>query len=529
MTYTVLARKYRPKSFASLVGQESAVRTLSNALTKNRLHHAYLLTGTRGVGKTTLGRILAKCFNCHAGVSATPCGTCASCQEIDSGHSLDLIEIDAASNTKVEDTRSLLDNVQYAPSRDRYKIYLIDEVHMLSNHSFNALLKTLEEPPEHVKFILATTDPQKLPITILSRCLQFNLRAMPATQIQAHLTDVLQQEKISAEPSALLALSHAAKGSMRDALSLLDQAIAFSNGKVTADDVHIMLGDIQSQHLIDILQALQHSNANQLLQCINTIAARAIDYQQALDALLSLLHHIALAQSIPDSITADQPDAASITAFASAFSKEHIQLLYQIALLGQRDLPLAPAPNVGFEMVLLRMLSFAPNNTTQPLTTATKATAPTTAAAPVAAKPAVAQPVAVNPAPAKSATGDQSWEQLVAQANLSGMTKVLATHCALKKLSEQELELIVDPSHGAMASPAQQQKLQAALEPVLGRAIRVKITVSEQTQDTPAKKQQRASDEKQQQAVENISNDPNVQEFMNQFGAHIQPELIISK
>ena len=356
MSYQVLARKWRPQNFKQMVGQEHVLRALMNALDSDRLHHAYLFTGTRGVGKTTIARILAKCLNCETGVTSTPCGECNSCKEIAAGNFLDLIEVDAASRTKVEDTRELLENVQYAPTRARFKVYLIDEVHMLTGHSFNALLKTLEEPPPHVKFLFATTDPQKLPATILSRCLQFNLKRMPVDMITGHLEYLLGQESINFEPSSLRLLARAADGSMRDALSLLDQAIAFSGSELTDSAVRDMLGTISHEPLIDLLSLIIAGEGATLLQRVEDLSSVTPDFDAATDALISLLHQLAVQQVVPDAIN----DEDSIRELANKMSKEEVQLFYQIALQGRRDLPLSPDPRSGFEMLLLRMMSFRP-------------------------------------------------------------------------------------------------------------------------------------------------------------------------
>ena len=356
MSYQVLARKWRPQNFKQMVGQEHVLRALMNALDSDRLHHAYLFTGTRGVGKTTIARILSKCLNCETGVTSTPCGECNSCKEIAAGNFLDLIEVDAASRTKVEDTRELLENVQYAPTRARFKVYLIDEVHMLTGHSFNALLKTLEEPPPHVKFLFATTDPQKLPATILSRCLQFNLKRMPVDMITGHLEYLLEQETIQYEASSLRLLARAADGSMRDALSLLDQAIAFSGSALTDSAVRDMLGTISHEPLIDVLSLLLAGEGATLLQRVEDLSSVTPDFDAATDALISLLHQLAVQQVVPDAIN----DEDSIRELANKMTKEEVQLFYQIALQGRRDLPLSPDPRSGFEMLLLRMMSFRP-------------------------------------------------------------------------------------------------------------------------------------------------------------------------
>jgi DNA polymerase-3 subunit gamma/tau len=360
MSYQVLARKWRPRTFREMVGQEHVLKALINALDHNRLHHAYLFTGTRGVGKTTIARILAKCLNCEAGVSSEPCGSCNACMGIAEGRFIDLIEVDAASRTKVEDTRELLENVQYAPTAGRYKVYLIDEVHMLSTHSFNALLKTLEEPPPHVKFLLATTDPQKLPATILSRCLQFNLKNMTPERIVGHLQHVLDKEMVTYEEQALWQLGRAADGSMRDALSLTDQAIAFGSGKLSDADVGIMLGSIDQSAIQGVLQALAAADGAQVLSAVRLLSEHAPDFAAALEQLLSLLHRVAIAQAVPDAIDNSFGDADQIAQLAKQLAAEDVQLFYQIALNGRRDLPLAPDPRSGFEMVLLRMLAFKP-------------------------------------------------------------------------------------------------------------------------------------------------------------------------
>ncbi len=360
MSYQVLARKWRPRSFREMVGQAHVLKALINALDSQRLHHAYLFTGTRGVGKTTIARILAKCLNCETGVSSTPCGQCSVCREIDEGRFVDLIEVDAASRTKVEDTRELLDNVQYAPSRGRFKVYLIDEVHMLSSHSFNALLKTLEEPPPHVKFLLATTDPQKLPVTILSRCLQFSLKNMPPERVVEHLNHVLGAENIPFEDDALWLLGRAADGSMRDAMSLTDQAIAFGEGKVMAADVRAMLGTLDHGQVYGVLHALLEGDARALLEAVRQLAEQGPDWNGVLAEILNVLHRVAIAQALPEAIDNGQGDRERVLGLAQVLPAEDVQFYYQMGLIGRRDLPLAPDPRSGFEMVLLRMLAFRP-------------------------------------------------------------------------------------------------------------------------------------------------------------------------
>lgn len=428
MSYQVLARKWRPRSFREMVGQTHVLKALINALDSQRLHHAYLFTGTRGVGKTTIARIIAKCLNCETGISSTPCGTCSVCREIDEGRFVDLIEVDAASRTKVEDTRELLDNVQYSPSRGRFKVYLIDEVHMLSTSSFNALLKTLEEPPPHVKFLLATTDPQKLPVTVLSRCLQFSLKNMPPERVVEHLTHVLTAENVPFEDDALWLLGRAADGSMRDAMSLTDQAIAFGEGKVLAADVRAMLGTLDHGQVYGVLHALIEGDARALIEAVRHLAEQGPDWNGVLSEMLNVLHRVAIAQALPEAVDNGQGDRERVLQLAQALPAEDVQFYYQMGLIGRRDLPLAPEPRGGFEMVLLRMLAFrpagaddAPKVTLKPLgisqatadsqqnpVAGTAMPAPVVSApviAPVAQAPVVTAPVEPSPVvPAPSVT-----------------------------------------------------------------------------------------------------------------------------
>src|SRR5262245_58442336 len=424
MSYLALARKWRPRSFAELVGQDHVRVALGNALTQGRVHHAFLFTGTRGVGKTTLACILSKCLNCETGVTATPCGVCPACREIDEGRFVDLIEVDAASRTKVDDTRELLENVQYAPTRGRFKVYLVDEVHMLSTHSFNALLKTLEEPPPHVKFLLATTDPQKLPVTVLSRCLQFNLKRLPAGLIAEHLARVLDAEKIAHDPAAVRLVAQAADGSMRDALSLTDQLIAFGGGKVEEGSARAMLGTIDRDHVAKLARALATGDAAKVLDTARSLEEFSPDYGGVLDELASLLTRVALRQLVPNYEGDEIFDPGLLAELAGALGGEDVQLYYQTAILGRRDLPFAPDPRTGFEMTLVRMLAFRPAG-------GAGATAGTTSSArsqPGAAAPASA-PI-VRPASAGPIDPVQ-WSRVIGDLDVSGAARQLATNCAL--------------------------------------------------------------------------------------------------
>ena len=418
MTYQVLARKWRPKRFADLVGQEHVVRALSNALIEQRLHHAYLLTGTRGVGKTTIARILAKSLNCETGVGAEPCGVCAACRQIDAGRFVDLLEIDAASNTGIDNIREVLDNAQYAPSVGRFKVYIIDEVHMLSKSAFNAMLKTLEEPPAHVKFILATTDPQKVPVTVLSRCLQFSLRNMTPQQVAAHLAHVLDTEQVSYEPAALTLLGRAASGSMRDALSLLDQAIAYGIGEVREEGVRAMLGAVDRRYLFTLLAALADGDGAALMTEAEQLAARSIGFDSALHEMAQLLYQITLAQTVPAALAADEPERDAILALAGVLPPSDVQLYYQIAITGRRDLALAPDEHAGFNMALLRMLAFHPANlpASAPAPVSAAAVPPSAAPSAPAAKPAAAAPPA---SPAASAPASASQDSAGARGVLA--------------------------------------------------------------------------------------------------------------
>jgi DNA polymerase-3 subunit gamma/tau len=435
MSYLVLARKWRPKSFADTVGQEHVLKALVNALDSGRLHHAYLFTGTRGVGKTTIARILAKALNCEKGVSSEPCGECGACMEIDEGRFVDLIEVDAASKTKVDDTRDLLDNVQYAPSRGRYKVYLIDEVHMLSTSSFNALLKTLEEPPPHVKFLLATTDPQRLPVTVLSRCLQFNLKRLTPKLIQDRLAYICEAENIEAETPALAMLARAADGSLRDALSLLDQAIAYCGGKVDEQSLALMLGTIDRDHVVRLLRYLAEDDAAAIIDLVAELDEQFPDYARLLEDLARMLQRIAVYQLVGSADVDDDIAEKLLSELAGLFEPADIQLFYQTALMGRRDLPLAPDPRSGAEMTLLRMLAFKPASDNAASSgsggSADQQATPRPRKAPPAAKPAAR--AASPPEAGANNWQDPDWGGLMGQLGLTGSLRMLAGNCALDK------------------------------------------------------------------------------------------------
>ncbi|MBA2654408.1 MAG: DNA polymerase III subunit gamma/tau [Gammaproteobacteria bacterium] len=532
MNYQVLARKWRPDSFETLVGQSHVIRALTNALNNQRLHHAYLFTGTRGVGKTTFGRILAKCLNCEIGITSKPCNQCSSCKAITSGRFIDLIEVDAASRTKVEDTRELLENVAYAPTSGRFKVYLIDEVHMLSTHSFNALLKTLEEPPPHVKFFLATTDPQKLPITVLSRCLQFHLKCLAPELITQRLADILQQENLPFEEEALTRLAYAAEGSMRDALSLLDQAIAFSNGNISVQDIKMMLSTIEATYIYEILDALAEQHAQNLIALTHSLAEKSIDFTNALEELLSLLHQIAIAQFVKESDVGAW-DKDKIQQFSRALSPEDVQLFYQIALIGRKDLPLAPTPRIGFEMVLLRMLAFHPSSIIPPTKNADQENK-TPIAPKIESRPEVAEHVSDEPlkVPASAVTTKtipnltNDWQEILPHLNLTGMTAALASHCVVKKMTNDEIVLAIDPTRAVLLNKKQEERVGQALRDYFQRSLQLTIQTGELHMDTPAARDQHEQSQRKSAAEESIQKDPNVQKMIEMFDAKILPGSI---
>jgi DNA polymerase III subunit gamma/tau len=530
MSYVVLARKWRPKRFSEMVGQEHVLRALSNALDSGKVHHAFLFTGTRGVGKTTVARILAKSLNCEtAGVSSNPCGVCAACREIDEGRFVDLIEVDAASRTKVDDTRDLLDNVQYAPSRGRYKVYLIDEVHMLSNHSFNALLKTLEEPPPHVKFLLATTDPQKLPVTVLSRCLQFSLKRLPAALIGERLKFIAAAENLVSEPAAIALLARAADGSMRDALSLLDQLIAFGGGAVNEANARSMLGTIDRGHVGRLIEAVSRGDGAALLAEVKELDRDAPDYDRALVELAALLQRVAIVQIVPEAAQLDEEfDVALLSKLAKAISPEDAQLYYQIALGGRRDLNMAPEPRIGFEMTLLRMLAFRPESGAQPV----KAGRATSVAA-LTDSPAVSASVAASSAPGASALEARltsidagNWPAVVEAAALSGMVRQLALNCVPGSFENSLLTLRLDQAAADRRTRPIEEKLVQGLSKYLGRDIRIAFETAESALNSPARQRVQAEQDRVARAASAFESDPAVKGLRERFGADVDAASI---
>jgi DNA polymerase-3 subunit gamma/tau len=522
MSYLALARKWRPRTFAELAGQEHVRVALGNALTQGRVHHAFLFTGTRGVGKTTIARILSKCLNCETGVTATPCGKCAACREIDEGRFVDLIEVDAASRTKVDDTRELLENVQYAPTRGRFKVYLVDEVHMLSTHSFNALLKTLEEPPPHVKFLLATTDPQKLPVTVLSRCLQFNLKRLPVALILEHLVKVLDAEKIAHEPAAVRLVAQAADGSMRDALSLTDQLIAFGGGKVDEKSARDMLGAIDRDHVSKLARALATGDAAQLLECARSLEEFSPDYGQVLDDLASLLTRVALRQLVPAYEGDEIHDPALLRELATGISAEDVQLYYQTAILGRRDLAYAPDARTGFEMTLVRMLAFRPAGGAGAGASPGGAARPSSASA-GAASSTTAAPTVVRPASAGPIDPVQ-WSRVIGDLDVSGAARQLATHCALLEHRGNTLRLAIDSR--VPRTPPQVEKLQQALARYLGGPVKLEFEEAAGAIESPAQNGERRKAEALDAARRSLEEDPMVRELKSRFGATLHPESV---
>jgi len=520
MSYQVLARKLRPATFDALVGQEHVVRALRHALDSDRLHHAYLFTGTRGVGKTTIARVLAKSLNCEQGVSSTPCGVCSICREVAENRFVDLIEVDAASRTKVDDTRELLENAQYLPTRGRYKVYLIDEVHMLSTASFNALLKTLEEPPPHVKFLLATTDPKKVPLTVLSRCLQFQLRNIAPERIAVHLAEALAGEQVDYEPAALDAIAAAARGSMRDALSITDQAIAYGQGAVRFQDVTDMLGLVGRDQVGAVMVALATGDARRLLELTAELAEQAVDFQDLLAEIIAALHRAAVDQALAGGAAA---------AGAAGLAPEVVQLYYQIALMGYRDLQFAPDPRSGLEMTLLRMLAFAPDEAQAKRVPATVGP-PGPASAAGDEGPALGRadgaidkgavltgnPVAPEPRSAQGVV----WHELAARLDLGGVARMIADHSDLVGAGDGLIRLRLDASHDTLLSDAPVAAIQRAVI-AAGLDVRVEVEVGPVAGETPARRLQRLRRERQQAAEQTLATDSHVQTLLSEFGGRI--------
>ncbi len=533
----VLARKWRPKDFSNLIGQDHIIKALTNALEQKRLHHAYLFTGTRGVGKTTIARILAKALNCELGITSNPCGNCSPCIEIDRGNFIDLVELDAASNTQVDNMRELLENALYAPTYARYKVYIIDEVHMLSKSAFNAMLKTLEEPPDHVKFILATTDPQKIPVTVLSRCLQFNLKQIPLTLIAAHLKYVLDQEEILCDETSLQLLARAAQGSMRDALSILDQAIIFGKGKIKESDVHSMLGTIDQVYLYDLLEAIIQKNGAELLNIADGIEAKSLSFDIALQEMAGLLHNLALVQIVPQIINENLSEYKQIVSLSKRLSPEDLQLYYQIVLQGRADLGLAPDEYAGFTMTLIRMLAFVPENSLEDTKTSATPSAKNLKEQSPCTNNKIntnsnssleqADPTVLNDITAQNTDSyntyqsDNDWPSLVNQLELNGMARMLAQNCEIKTYSKDDIELCLLSEHKHLLEKKYQDKVQAALNKHFGKRINLKFSVGKITGITPAELDNREKQMKQQQAITAIETDPVVRELVDSFDAKL--------
>ncbi len=547
MSYQVLARKYRPRTLRDVVGQDHAIRALVNGLDGDRLHHAYLFTGTRGVGKTTIARAFANCLNCEAGVSSMPCGTCSACAEIVAGRFVDLIEVDAASRTRVDDTRELLDNVQYLPARGRYKVYLIDEVHMLSTSSFNALLKTLEEPPPHVKFLLATTDPKKVPITVLSRCLQFNLKNILPERIAAHLAAILETEEVEFEAAALDIIADAAQGSMRDALSVVDQAISFGGGRLGAEDVASLLGTVRRDEVSALLGALADADRGRLLRCADELASRNADFADVLAGMQRALHDIAMAQAVGGEAT------ASPSPFVARMTPEDVQLFYEIALRGSRDLQFAPDPRVGFEMTLIRMLVFAPE-TAQSDGSAPQSAPPVARARsstvdqppPVAgdpggrlldgsrqtpasreredAPPAAASAEEPASAPVERSEGEAPTPELhalIERMQPSGVTKMVLDNCQLASRADDRWELVLAEGHDLLLRDDSRASVQDLVSTYMGRDVRVDIVVGKPDQETPGERRRRLRAARQRAAEQAIASDETVQSLLRVFDGRV--------
>jgi DNA polymerase III subunit gamma/tau len=525
MTYQVLARKWRPRVFEEIVGQPHVVTALVNALESKRLHHAYLFTGTRGTGKTTLARILAKAINCETGITSKPCGNCRACTEIDAGRFVDLLEVDAATNTKVDEMRDLLDNAQYMPAAGRFKVYIIDEVHMLSRHAFNSMLKTLEEPPEHVKFILATTDPQRVPVTILSRCLQFNLKPQSPALIAGHLQRVLQAEGVAFEEPALAQLGKAAAGSLRDGLSLLDQAIAHGGGRVASAQVAEMLGSLGSDLIWPLLDRIVEGDGKGAIAEAERIASRSLSYDSALEELASILHRVALAQA-GAAPAEDDDEAKRVVSLAQRLDAGRVQVMYQVAVLGRRDLPLAPDEFAGFTMALLRMLSFADARADSRVDRATeapekRARAPDAVPAPQPRRSEPDAPAASAPPQRPAIDFDGDWPALVERLRLSGMAGMVARHGELVSFENGHLQLVVPETHRMYAEKTYQDKLKAELAAHFGAGVRLSVRVGGTTGASLAAARSKETARRQASATEAIEEDPFVRELVRDLGAEV--------
>ncbi len=525
------------------------MRALTNALRQQRLHHAYLFTGTRGVGKTTIARIIAKALNCETGITDVPCGQCTACREIDAGRFVDLVELDAASNTQVDNMRELLETALYMPSSGRFKVYIIDEVHMLSRSAFNAMLKTLEEPPAHVKFILATTDPQKIPVTVLSRCLQFNLKQIPRQQIQSRLATILEAEQLSFEAPALSLIARAAQGSLRDSLSLLDQAIAHGAGKVEEAATRAMLGAVDHQHLHAILGALAEGDGAAMMNVADEMAARSLSFEAALIDMGTLLHRLALAQRVPATVAYDDPDRDAVMALTQRFAADELQLYYQVAVQGRADIGLAPDEYAGFTMTLLRMLAFAPGASVAPTVSVTPTATGVASATPLvrAVVPATAVPpqraVAMQtaqPAPAVRTAAARpmapvtpvapvhgaSWVTLVGELGLVGMSRQLAQNCEMTQLNSEGIELALPKAQEHLLAGAQQEKLKTALQQRYGATFKVAFKIAHGEINSPATVAKSEGQARQAQAVHEIESDPFVRELVQDFGAKVKTSSI---
>ena len=539
MSYQVLARKYRPRSFDTLVGQAHVVQALKNALDQKRLHHAYLFTGTRGVGKTTLARILAKSLNCEKGISSSPCGICAACTEIDQGRYVDLIEVDAASNTQVDNMRDLLDNAQYAPTQGQFKIYIIDEVHMLSKSAFNAMLKTLEEPPEHVKFILATTDPQKVPVTVLSRCLQFNLKQMPSLSISEYLEKILKEEGIVYEINALYLIAKSANGSMRDALSILDQGIAYCGGTIEETMIKKMLGAIDQSYLFNLIHAVIEQDGNKALEIAKEMNERNLSFDAALNDLANLIQTISVAQAIPDALEASYLDRDQVITLTKQISAEQLQLLYQIAILGRRDLYLAPEEFAGFTMTLLRMLSFAPQEAiASKVVSLQKKEIPINVIKPeIISKPNQVSPDALeikkkievideikDEETKETLIFNGNWRELVDQLKL-GLVKALAQQSELVSFKNNEMILSIADEHKHLLNETYQKKLESSLSEHFNQRIKL-VILQKGANNSPLKQKQEERSTLMKDTEEAILQDQFVQSLLTEFNAEIIPSSI---